>query len=240
MGVVVEKRSKKGGAGLAGAASLPVDRATLAGAAIRWILGHPEVSTTVLGMHNPGELQSNLNAATGKLAEEDPATLRQLQADPAFAASLADSERRFRESTSSQSGSARRLHRRAAARVLCGATLLVPSSGIGGLYRSVVRSVSVDALGLGGRLDQYPSFFQSSSLALSLTPLLSGRLRWAITSCFVATPMQVPRQHVHRRLVGSLAGPEVDQHAGDDRAVDLDLDSLGLVADQSAGSPGSA
>src|SRR6266446_253048 len=50
--------------------------------------------------------------------------------------------------------------------------------------------------------------------------------------CFAGHAHEVKGQHFHRALGRLGAGPEVDQQAGDDRAVHLDHDSLRLAADQ--------
>jgi aryl-alcohol dehydrogenase-like predicted oxidoreductase len=78
------------------AGGLDADRPTLAAAAIRWILHHPEVSSLIVGVRNAAELQSNLTAASTALTASDSSLLGQLRAQPAFINALSEQERLFR------------------------------------------------------------------------------------------------------------------------------------------------
>ncbi len=82
---------------VAESAALAIDRPTLAGVAIRWILNHPEISTMVLGVRTAKEFESNLEASEAPLSATDTQILAQLRAHPAFAAAHAENERRFRK-----------------------------------------------------------------------------------------------------------------------------------------------
>ncbi len=61
------------------------DRSQLAQVAIKWVLSHQEVTTVVVGMDNPEQMESNLAVLEDiALDEEDQAILRQVQTVPLY------------------------------------------------------------------------------------------------------------------------------------------------------------
>ena len=71
-------------------------RPALARAAIRWILGHEQVSSLAVGVRDGGELAANLAAAGGPLDAADGEVLDRLRREPAFRAELEAQREAFR------------------------------------------------------------------------------------------------------------------------------------------------
>jgi aryl-alcohol dehydrogenase-like predicted oxidoreductase len=97
MGIVVREAFNKGNLFRAALADGTIENpAELAGAAMRWILSHIEISTLVVGVKNAAEFELNFAAVSHELTEQDVALLDRVRGGPAFGAALAEQEKAFR------------------------------------------------------------------------------------------------------------------------------------------------
>jgi aryl-alcohol dehydrogenase-like predicted oxidoreductase len=97
MGVVTREAFRKGQVFRLGSEILPgVPAGDLAAVALRWILRHPAVSTVVVGVPTPEQLERNAQAVTRPYSDQDEAIVSRLTAHPAFVSARAEREARFR------------------------------------------------------------------------------------------------------------------------------------------------
>jgi hypothetical protein len=78
----------------------------------------------------------------------------------------------------------------------------------------------------------HPEFFPQLGFRALLDPGVVRSIDEPLHVGLAGDSHEVPGQHRHHVLAGFLAGAQVDQHARDHRAVDLDLDAFHVLADQ--------